>query len=218
MTKKQAPAAPLLPAVREQAEAIRARGKTVRLPAAADMPPVEVIRLDGTRGPADRGTQYAMMNAPRTFAWMRVHAALAGLAGEPEVLAHPAAAEFVEVLAEMARTATLADTAAEALAPVDGLLPMGARGAPFAANSGRGESPLKKLVRAVLPRLEKRLGRKATVLEVWHACAARRGSGIKFHVSATWGEPLRAAWGNDESASWARFRVIVSEVRKSPKT
>lgn len=96
-------------------------------------------------------------------------------------------------------------------------LPAARRGAPFAKNSGRGESPVKKLVRGVLPKLEKRLKRKATALEVWGECAARPRSGISFTFHPIWRSPESAIQANGESASWARFRGIISEVRKQPK-
>lgn len=93
-----------------------------------------------------------------------------------------------------------------------------AKHAPFAENSGRGEGPVKKLVRDVLPRLERKLKRNPTHLEVWHACAAQRATGIRFETSPAWGSPERVVPERGKQASWARFQVIISEVRKAPKT
>ncbi len=188
-TKKTHTAAPLLPAVREQAEAIRARGKTYRLPAAADMPPVEVIRLDGTRGQADRITQFAMMNQPRTWAWMRVFVALAGLAEDPEVLAHPAAAEFVRVVAEMARTAGQADTAAEALAPVDGLLPKGRLGVKSSTAHAAAAGALRKLADADIKSMRRTYADRVRSGEAYGAIKALErqfnvsGKTVRAHVA-----------------------------------
>lgn len=89
---------------------------------------------------------------------------------------------------------------------------------PFVKNAGRGEGPVKALVRKVMPGLEKKLKRKATHLELWNACAAQRGTDIRFETSAAWGAPERAVPARGEPATWDRFKVIVSEVRKKPKS
>lgn len=89
------------------------------------------------------------------------------------------------------------------------------QGAPFAKNNGRGESQVKKLVREVLPRLEKKLQRNASALEVWRACAARRRTGIRFTVDPVWSAPESAIPTRGKPATWARFQVIISEVRRS---
>ena len=69
-----------------------------------------------------------------------------------------------------------------------------------------------------MPGLEKKLKRKATHLELWNACAAQRGTDIRFETSAAWGAPERAVPARGEPATWDRFKVIISEVRKKPKT
>lgn len=98
----------------------------------------------------------------------------------------------------------------------DVLVPMAQRGKPFVDRHGRGEGPVKRLVRRVLPPLEKRLGRKATAREVWTECAHRRRTGIVFKSSDDpWKDPLQAVPTKGEPASWGRFQVIVSEVRKT---
>lgn len=89
---------------------------------------------------------------------------------------------------------------------------------PFAENYGRGEGPVKTLVREVLGPLERRLGRKAEALEIWGACKSRRPKGLRFEASVPWGKPLRITASNGTTTKFARFRVIVSEVRKKADT
>lgn len=100
---------------------------------------------------------------------------------------------------------------------LDVLVPIARRGKPFVDRHGRGEGPVKRLVRMVLPQLERRLNRQATPLEVWQACAKRTRTGITFEVTDPWGAPLRAVPVDGEPASWGRFRVIVYEVRRTPR-
>ncbi len=222
-TKGKRKARPLLQDVNEKAEAIRQAGKMYSLPDAADMPPVDrskiiasaTNRADGGEAWDGRVLQLGMMVLGHLPAWRRVEQQLEALLSDAQVINHPPAAEFVRVVLELARGALLADSAEEALAPLDGALP---KSRPFFENSGRGEGPVKRLVREVLPQLEKALKRKATSLEVWHACKARRRSGIKFRSTPTWGAPLDATPANGEPASWARFQVVISEVRRQPKT
>jgi glutaminase len=119
----------LLPAVAERATRQRRKGKHYRLPLAEDdLPPVEVIKPDGTRVQGDRHLQYSVMQSNKVSAWLRVCAALDALATEADVQANPVAAEFVSVVRELAGSAATADSAAEAFDPIDALLPNGAVG------------------------------------------------------------------------------------------
>ena len=98
------------------------------------------------------------------------------------------------------------------------LVPAAVEGRPFVERKGRGEGPLKRLVREVLPPLEVRLGRKATAEEVWKACAAKRRTSLRFRVHPAWRTPLEVVnAAGKRLAGWPRFGVIVSEVRRTPK-
>lgn len=89
--------------------------------------------------------------------------------------------------------------------------------APFKRNSGRGEGPVKKLIREVLPKLERHLRRRPKAREVWDACSLKRTKGMKFVCSVPWGTPLEVRIDGDAPASYERFAVAVSEVRRKPK-
>ncbi len=98
------------------------------MPAGHEMPSVEVLKLDGTFAAGDGALQMAILQSEKNHAWTTVFAALNDLTTNQIVNWSPAAVEFVRVTAELARTASLADTVEEALQPLDGLLPMGAHG------------------------------------------------------------------------------------------
>lgn len=155
-------------------------------------------------------------NAPNGKAWLRLIDLLEAAKSDPAIAGAAPTLELLDLL-----IALLSDCGPDsAMAPlhlVDEHLPLGSIGKKFSTNSGRGEGAVKKLVRELLPKLEKKLKRKASALELWHACAAKRGHGIKFATAQTWGTPLMATPAAGEPASWARFQVIVSEVRKSSK-
>jgi len=98
------------------------------------------------------------------------------------------------------------------------LKPLAAKGARF-TRAGRGEGSVKVLIRAVLPVIEKRLGRKATTLELWQACASKPHKKVKFYGSGT--RPA-AGWHiktkGEPDTSYSRFGKSISEVRKVPAT
>lgn len=149
--------------------------------------------------------------------WVRLRDLLQAAASDPEVIASPGAAGFVEIMLALAADAISTANAVDALLPLDGELPKGRFAKPFMDRAGRGEASVKKLVRLVLPALERRLKREASHREVWDACAKHRGTSIQFMCSPTWGTPVRAVPPHGAPASWGRFRVIISEVRASPK-
>jgi hypothetical protein len=184
--KNVALTAPLLPAIVELAERIRVQGKTTRLPASADMPAVEVVKLDGTRVAGDRTLQYAVLRSNLARAWLKVFVTLDDLATDRAVTTNPAAVEFVEVVRELARSATLADNAADALLPVDTLLPMGAAHLPF-IGKGRGKGSMKKLLEKVITKQRIDL----TSGELWEACKthpAARKLGVEFFGDQCWSD------------------------------
>lgn len=135
-TKGKGTARPLLQDVTEKAEGVRRAGKMYSLPAAVDMPPVDrskiiasaTNRADGGEAWDGRVLQLGMMVMGHLPAWRRVEQQLEALLSDAQVINHPPAAEFVQVVLELARGALLADSAEEALAPVDGLLPKGQLG------------------------------------------------------------------------------------------
>lgn len=164
--------------------------------------------------------QATQIIAGRSMAWLTVYEFADRMVRDKYIAADAVALEFAAAVRELAQKSCLggATSAREIFAMIDELLPMGAAHVPFAKNSGRGEGPIKALVRKVLPKLERKLKREATHLQVWHACAAQRDTNIRFVSSSTWGEPERAIPASGEPATWARFKVIVSEVRRSNKT
>ena len=86
---------------------------------------------------------------------------------------------------ELARSASLADSAEEAFAPVDGLLPMGAKGKKF---HGRGKSP-----DALGQWLDKALLRAswATTAELWAQVAKTPPRGLVFEADSFGGTIYR---------------------------
>lgn len=104
------------------------RQKAYTLPAAKDMPPVEVVQLDGTRVAGDRHLQYGVMLADGAFAWLHIASSLDELARHPKVIKSPVAVEFVQTMRALVDGALLADDARQVLVPIDTLLPMGEMG------------------------------------------------------------------------------------------
>ena len=155
-------------------------------------------------------------NAPNGKARLRLIDLLETAKADPAIAGSAPTLELLDLL-----IAILSDSgpnsAMEPLLLIDEHLPLGSIGKKFSTNSGRGEGAVKKLVRELLPKLEKKLKRNASALDLWQACAAKRGHGIKFETAPTWGTPLRATPAAGKPASWARFQVIVSEVRKGSK-
>jgi hypothetical protein len=162
------------------------------------------IQIGGAEFPAD---------VPALDAWMAAQA----LPDETLATYYEARQEAVDAFIANDGSATLRRRLQE-LHRIVHLLraqPLARRGAPFTEHNGRGESQVKKLVREVLPKLEKKLQRNASSLEVWKACAARPRTGIQFTVHPTWGSPKSAIPTRGKPASWPRFQVIISEVRRS---
>lgn len=81
------------------------------------------------------------------------------------------------------------------------------------------EGPVKELIRLVLPGLERRLQRKASALQAWHACKERSGSTMEFCGSGTRPSDAWHIWidGQENGVPYARFRKSLSEVRATPR-
>lgn len=159
----------------------------------------------------------AMRESPNGRGWLRLLELLREAACDPVVQASSGATGFLSVVTILAEDGLTDTNGGDTLLPLDGALPLGEVGAKFVGNSGRGEGPVKKLVRDVLPKLEKRLKRKAYAHELWSACAAKPKTGIKFVSDPTWGTPQSAIPASGAPTHWPRFRVIVSEVRRGLK-
>ncbi|MBK7263004.1 MAG: hypothetical protein IPI03_14495 [Rubrivivax sp.] len=158
------------------------------------------------------------LESPQAKVWVRLGEILQSALADEAVAQSPGAHEFAQVALELASDALSKDSALAALLPLDGLLPKGAAYVRFSSNSGRGEGPVKKLIREVLPKLERHLRRKPKAREVWDACSLKRTKGLKFVCSVPWGSPLEVQIEGNAPASYERFAVAVSEVRRKPKT
>jgi hypothetical protein len=98
------------------------------------------------------------------------------------------------------------------------LRPLAAKGEKF-NRPGRGEGPVKVLIRKVLPAEKRRLGRKPTTLELWQACKAKAPRTMQFYGT---GPRPTAIWHiktkGEPDTSYTRFGVSISEVRKALAT
>lgn len=127
--RKPAGAAGMLPAVVDRAERIRLSGKLMpqhalieRASALPDATPDAFMggQMPEGRAPSDPLLKYMVgVLMPANSAWMHISRTIEALATDPKVSGVPAAVEFVEVVAAAARNAILAESAADALKPID---------------------------------------------------------------------------------------------------
>jgi hypothetical protein len=108
------------------------------------------------------------------LAWILVLEGMLALDRDPRIAAAPVPAEFVRAMIEVARHATLTDSAEEALAPVDGLLPIGAKGAKFKPGRPKGSVGVVRL----FVRRYMKTHRDATAADAWGAIKARPPAGV----------------------------------------
>jgi hypothetical protein len=153
------------------------------------------------------------------MAWLQVFQAMHFLESNEFVRASPGVIDFVRVIRDLASGGYLTDNAEAALIPLDGLLPKGAKGAKF-SRPGRGEGPVKALIRQVLPVVQKKLSpKKPTTLEIWQACASKAKRTMKFYGT---GPTPNAGWHietkGEPDTSYRRFGQSISEVRKALAT
>jgi hypothetical protein len=102
------------------------------------------------------------------LAWILVLEGMLALDRDPRIAAAPVPAEFVRAMIEVARHATLAGSAKEALLSVDGFGPLGEKGAKF--NPGRPEGAVGKL--RLWVREYMKSNPTATAAQVWEAIKA----------------------------------------------
>jgi len=147
------------------------------------------------------------MATPEGAGWVRVCDVLKRAKLDPAIAASPPAAEFIQIMLDLASDAISARDAETALRPLDGLMPLGELGAAFKQGRKRGSvSELRLAVRRVLKRRP-----KATAAEVWKALKAKPPRGITLHDR--WGERRYIKTDGKPDTGYARFRNIVSEER-----
>ena len=158
---------------------------------------------------------HLLLVSPNGKGWLQLVKMLQKAEADETIAASPGASGFLAIMLTLAEDAVSTVNGVDALLPIDGLLPKGAKGEKF-THPGRGEGSVKRRIRQVLPALEKRLGRKATMREVWDACGIRVGRKLKFYVHRD-GSPDHIWIEGVKPMGWDRFRVSVSEVRRTLK-
>ena len=93
--------------VQERSERRRHIAKEVQASDIASAPPVEIVRLDGTRDTGNTRERFAIQQGNRAAAWTRVTVTLEELLRHPVVNLNPVAVESVQAWLETACTSTL---------------------------------------------------------------------------------------------------------------
>ena len=124
----------------------------------------------------------------------------------------PTAEFLAAIIVVMHRARSTGTTGQPALKMLDGVMPLGRRGAKFKP-AGASAGPLKQLLRRLLPRIER--DQKLSAADVFDACAMKPKRGWEFVYDRN--RPAQVWIPQHGATSFARFGQVLSEVRKELK-
>ena len=151
--------------------------------------------------------------------WMRLLESLRGLAADQIIASSPGASDFLDLMIAIASDSIFARDADQAVAPLDGLMPLGERGKKFANGRKIGTiGPVRTKVQQYLKKQYLKKQPTASAKDVWDGLKSKPPKGWQFFENRS-GRYIEtdSASGGIKQTSFGRFANVVSEERRKMK-